>query len=254
MNKGLLLFLLFGTLLITGCTETVMNENQATTVLAEISSRTIKDASFEFPTIQWEMYETHEQKLAACQIPDSILSDIPTDELVKICMNYPLILDAYAFNSPAEGLKKVISRFNGFQELMSRSDNCYYVFKYLKDNDIREINFAQMTDVETGRFTLLYSLAEYLLSSEDVIRNITESMKVEIITFISNILEYKEANNQHYALSGLASSVYLWLSTLNIGNVQSRSANETVSRFMETDIIPNMESYREIKKQCQTLK
>lgn len=129
-------------LMLIGCAETTSTLEEKKSLQSEIVSRGKQVSSFEFPDIQWAAFDTHEQKLAACEIPDSVLSGISTEELVRICMEYPLIFDAYAFNSPLVGIKKVCSRFNGFKELMKRTDNCFYIFKYLKEKDIRNIDFA----------------------------------------------------------------------------------------------------------------
>ena len=124
------LILLLSALTIVGCTDMALTTNTEDTNSRQLESRNVRTPFFEFPVIQWEILETHEQKLAACEIPDSILSKIPTKDLVEICMKYPLLLDAYAFNTPLQGIKTVISRFNGFKELMNRKDNCIYIFDF----------------------------------------------------------------------------------------------------------------------------
>lgn len=239
-------------LLLIGCTEVNLTTEEMNSSQSRAVSRSIGTPSFEFPNIQWETFDTHDQKLAACEIPDSILPNIPTEELVEICMNYPLIFDAYAFNSPLQGIKKVISRFNGFQELMRRSDNCFYIFKYLKENDIRKINFKSLAKIEEGRLLLLYSLCEYILSLDSVLKNAAEDFKKEVALFAHDILENKESNSQHHALLGLASSTYLWATSIPNNKVQTRNANPIMDKFLETGVILNQEEYLEIKKQCQT--
>lgn len=72
--------------------------------------------TFEFPPIQWDAFDTYQQKVDACQIPDSLLPLLPTAELVQICMEYPLLMDAYAFDTLVKGMKEVINRFNGLKE------------------------------------------------------------------------------------------------------------------------------------------
>ncbi|WP_294471619.1 hypothetical protein [uncultured Bacteroides sp.] len=240
------------TLLLFGCTETTLTMDESSSSLSGIASRSMGKPSFEFPTIQWSAFETHEQKLAACEIPDSILSNLSTEELVEICMKYPLIFDAYAFNSPLQGIKKVVSRFNGFKELMKRTDNCFFIFKYLKERDIRKIDFMSLSNVEEGRLILLYSLCEYLFSFDDVLKNAAEDLKEEVALFAYDVLETKESNSQHYALSGLTSSMYLWASVLPNNKAQTRNANPTVDKFLETGIVLNLEEYLEIKQLCQT--
>ncbi len=240
------------TLMLIGCAEISSTLEEKEILQSEVVSRGTETPSFEFPDIQWATFDTHEQKLAACEIPDSILSGISTEELVKICMKYPLIFDAYAFNSPLVGIKKVCSRFNGFKELMKRTDNCFYIFKYLKERDIRNVDFAALSPIEEGRYLLLYSLCEYLLSFENTLKNADGNLKKEIALFAYDTLENKESKSRHYALNGLASSLHLWASVLSNDKVQTRSINTLVNTFLETGTILSQEEYLEIKRQCQT--
>lgn len=114
------------------CTDMEPIGNENSLAEGKGTTRSVNAPSFEFPEINWAAYDTHAQKVAACQIPDSILSNIPTAELVGICMEYPLLFDAYAFNTPLQGIKVVASRFNGLQELMTREDNFECILAYLK--------------------------------------------------------------------------------------------------------------------------
>jgi hypothetical protein len=240
------------TLALSGCAERTSILEEKEILHSEKVSRSTEVISFDFPDIQWAALDTHEQKVAACEIPDSILSDIPTEELVGICMKYPLILDAYAFNSPLLGIKKVLFRFNGFKELMKRADNCFYIFKYLKENDVRDVNFASLTYVEEGRGLLVYSLGEYMLSFENILKNADGNLKKEIISFAYDILSNKESDSKHYALNGLASSLHLWASALSNDKMQARNTDAIIDNFLETGVILSQEEYLKIKQHYQT--
>lgn len=251
--RKLVLTLLLGTLSIVSCTDNVLTTNNESPNLGVVESRGINNLTFEFPAIQWGKFETHEQKIAACEIPDSILSDIPTEELVEICMKYPLLLDAYAFNTPLQGIKTVASRFNGFKELMGREDNCIHILGYLKQSDITKKDFSKMTQIEAGRLTLVYALAEYVLSFDKVLSNATEGIANEIDAFVADVMNCKESQCSYHALGSLTSSVYLWAS-IQTKRSKSRSVNPIVDQFLETGLILNQEQYWEIKQQCQTVK
>ena len=253
MSKVIYLMMLVGIFMTISCTDGALTTENKYSMDEKVESRSIKATVFEFPEIQWEAFETHGQKLAACEIPDSILPMIPTEELVEICMKYPMLLDAYAFNTPLQGIKIVASRFNGFKELMKREDNCFYVFKYLIKNDIRNVDLDKLMPVDAGRTTLVYILAEYVLSFDHVICNATEDMKDEIASFAYEVLEKKESDVTHHALGSLTSSMYLWINTLS-NKTKARSVNPTIEAFLESGMIQNRIQYLEIKKQCQTLK
>lgn len=248
MKKFFIIALSIGFL--SGCADmepkTFLTEGEATT-------RSANAASFEFPEINWAAYDTHAQKVAACQIPDSILPNIPTAELVGICMEYPLLFDAYAFNTPLQGMKVVASRFNGLQELMKRQDNFECILAYLKGKDVRTLNFTTLSLAEEGQQLLSYSLCEYLLSFAEVIRNATTGAKEEAAQYAQAVLTDKESDNQHFSMNDLTSSLYLWASAVSDAKVQTRgSAQSPLNKFLQTGEINTMEEYATIKQQCLT--
>lgn len=80
-----------------------------------------RSTGFTFPD-GWQYLETNDERWAALQIPEDMLSTMSTEDLVEACMNYPLALDCFAFNDVQYGISEVISRFNGFAELKQRED------------------------------------------------------------------------------------------------------------------------------------
>lgn len=235
------------------CTDMEPIGNENSLAEGKGTTRSVNAPSFEFPEINWAAYDTHAQKVAACQIPDSILSNIPTAELVGICMEYPLLFDAYAFNTPLQGIKVVASRFNGLQELMTREDNFECILAYLKGKDVRTLNFATLSLAEEGRLLLSYSLCEYLLSFAEVIRHAPTSAKEEAAQYAQAVLTDKESDNRHFSMNDLTSSLYLWASTVSDAKVQTRGSTESpLDKFLRTGEITSMEEYATIKQQCLT--
>lgn len=253
--KKRLIFLLVGISLfiLYGCADPVLNTGQDTNILSEIKSRASGTRTFVFPSIQWDDFDNHDQKLAACQVPDSILSQISTEELVEVCMEYPLLFDAFAFDTPLTGLKVVASRSNAFQELMRRADNCHCVFDYLKNKDIRDVDFSGLSLEEEGRITLLYMLCEYLLSFDDILANMTNEMEMEIAQYAYSVLENKESRNLNFAWGDIASATYLCVKALYVDSIRSRSINPELDDFLATGMFQNVEQYREIKQYCQNI-
>ena len=73
-------------------------------------------------TAAWKTLGGHVEMLKACQIPQSKLNTLSTAVLVETVLNYPLFLDALAYNWPQEGFNAVSGQFNGLQELLKRKD------------------------------------------------------------------------------------------------------------------------------------
>lgn len=63
-----------------------------------------------------------ENKFKACQLPDSVLNTIPTQELADLCITFPLRYDFLLVNNEDVAVKYILENFNGFKELLNRQD------------------------------------------------------------------------------------------------------------------------------------
>lgn len=102
----------------------------ALTTMFCLGSSSVSAQAWDYPVKpgqkEWEQFTTHSEMVQACQIPNDVLKLISTQDLLKLCLNYPLQFDFYAYNTVDEGLRAVLSQFNGLQELISRP-NCFEV-------------------------------------------------------------------------------------------------------------------------------
>lgn len=83
------------------------------------------DVPYSYPIVpgtpEWKELKTHEEKVAACQIPDDILNSLTTEALIETVANYPLAVDIYAYDSTEQGYLKLKDQFNGVAELERRT-------------------------------------------------------------------------------------------------------------------------------------
>lgn len=71
---------------------------------------------------EWATFMYKSDILDKLQIPSEKLSSMTTEALLTTVLNYPYILDYNFFNSPEFAFQAFFLDFNGFRELMSRSD------------------------------------------------------------------------------------------------------------------------------------
>ncbi len=76
----------------------------------------------------WKELLTREQMVCACSIPENVLSQMPTGDLLITVLDYPLITDFFAYNSLETAVKQMLD-FNGFSELMNRPDSITELLK-----------------------------------------------------------------------------------------------------------------------------
>lgn len=71
---------------------------------------------------EWKSFQSLDEMIEACQIPDEILSQLSTDKLIDVVLDYPLAVNLFAYDTPEEGIRHLLSYFNGLQELARRSN------------------------------------------------------------------------------------------------------------------------------------
>lgn len=105
------------------CTSFPVN---AETIIADNSSAYTIETPYIYPivpgTSDWNAFNTHTQKIEACQIPENLLHHMTTQALLETVLDYPLLSDMLVYNTPYEGFDAVCNSFNGLSELTTRED------------------------------------------------------------------------------------------------------------------------------------
>ena len=82
--------------------------------------------NFKYPLypgdINWSKYVTNQERIKALQIPNAILTEIPTNELLEVCVKFPLWYEIWFSNNFQDAFANLANRFNGFMELKKRPD------------------------------------------------------------------------------------------------------------------------------------
>ena len=162
-------------------------------------------------TDEWKRFETHAEKVSSCQIPVDVLKKIPTDELIELCLNYPLSFDYYAYNSVSEGIINVRGEFNGLEELFHRKDNFSTAQKMVDFESFKSLVQSNRSVEEKGAVVYRLTLLETLLSFDEFMENSNmsglQSLKKEVV----KMLEYKRRNSDLFSnYSNSASALFAW--------------------------------------------
>ena len=139
------LFICFVVCLLTACAGMTENDvtNDDNPVSVTVLTKSNSDDSFSFDPITqdslWRFNENTAERIAALQIPVERLDNLSTENLVRLCMEYPFFIHFMAYNTPEEGIRVVKSRFNGFRELESRQDAAQKLLSYYEQVDVAAI-------------------------------------------------------------------------------------------------------------------
>ena len=93
---------------------------------SDAASPTQIDTPYVYPlqpdTPEWKATISRMERAAACQIPEDILPAMTTRALAETVLNYPFMVDLYAWNTTSIGFHVLLEDFNGLRELVSRPD------------------------------------------------------------------------------------------------------------------------------------
>ena len=71
---------------------------------------------------EWTQFQSNDEMVSACQIPENLFFCLSTDDLTDLCLQYPLLSDIFALNLLDDGLDGLFINFNGIRELFKRTD------------------------------------------------------------------------------------------------------------------------------------
>ena len=79
---------------------------------------------------EWKQFQSREEKVSGCQIPEELLSSLSTEDLTNICLRYPLLSDVFVFNDLNYPANRLYNESNGIRELFKRKDASIELLKY----------------------------------------------------------------------------------------------------------------------------
>lgn len=165
-----------------------------------------ESGAYKFPITteskEWKEFSSKAEMVAACQIPEEMLSNMSTSDLVETVLNYPLLNSFWAFNSRELAYKTIYNDFNGFRELMSREDATEAILEKYKGIDVVS---AEQADSVSSKEFLKPSAIEFLLVCDKVHNNFAD----EEYTNILEAVNQKETERQKEGIYSEKSAVYL---------------------------------------------
>ena len=186
--------------------------------------------SWDFPvkpgSEEWKKLETYQDKLNVYNIPNDILENISTEELVKSCLKYPELRLIFTRNSLQKGYNYIRTKFNGFRELESRSDAGHELIKVYKNYNPENINNKSST-LERGRHIVKFTYIEILIAQDNILKSFNTIESQELLFQCRKKYKQKKIEQFSYSTIGLQTTVLI------IARSQKENLSETISKFGE---------------------
>jgi len=197
---------------------------------------------------EWKSIPDFVDRLSLLNIPDDQLELINTDQLVRICLNYPYWGFIFTRNTFQSGYEFIKKNFNGFRELESRPNAAQYLLKEYKKMNPTEFS-SELTDGEKGWYMARFTYIELLLAQYSILNNIDDETKNQLIDESAKKFVEKESSSS-YGIIGLSTTAYI------IGRIiYSRDSNffvlnnderAEIEEFLNSCTIENKDFYDHI--------
>ncbi|MBA4408088.1 MAG: hypothetical protein Q8S54_16055 [Bacteroidota bacterium] len=180
---------------------------------------------------EWRQFKSTDDMYIACQIPDDILRQLNTEDLVHICLNFPATPQFLLFNTPQDCFMAFYSNFNGIRELFNRKDMGYYLINRYTKMSMSDFNPLWPLH-EQGKYISQYKFIEAILAQSQVIKSLNseerKSLMKEVIRKIDEKLVKRDlfsGNNIQINLWVMAKILSyenkLYIPNMNIKDVQT---------------------------------
>lgn len=178
----------------------------------------------------------HAEKVALCNIPDYVINTITDQELIDLVLDYPLLIDVYAYSSFEEGVKKVAEYFPALEKAVNNklinssslsivSNKCNNIIpSYFKrdfmnsyyKNEIKTIdNKSKDSVIYTGVYTPRNTYVPCIMAGEFLSPTTKDEIKKEIKAAYPNCNYISEATTNYnchsYAWHKMSTSNKLWM-------------------------------------------
>ena len=212
MKKGI--FALVTTLLLVGCSDEQVLDFESTKDAVRMTQCAGRTPSGYFakvtdPTV-WKTFQTLEEMQEACQIPAEELKNLSTEELLQICLQYPLAGNYLAYNNELQGINAVMDGFNGFEELCKRDDGIDKLMDYYEQIEIGPfLNRQNRTAIKREFPNLNLGYVELVLASGRLKDAETPANISRLRRANSRMLSIKKANPLFFGSNSISRSAII---------------------------------------------
>ena len=137
---------------------------------------------------KWKTFQSHDEMVEACRIPEDILTSLKTEELLLICLKYPLLLDIGAFNFFSDGYLAYEENSNGIREFYQRNNAPSVIYSYY-----HLLNLEDAKMYSSILFVFRVSVVEYILSAPSVISKYSAKQRKEVAAVLYSKLNLKKS-------------------------------------------------------------
>lgn len=281
MKRRVLCFMLLGTMLmgntVSYAAEIGTEASQSYLATYDEGMWTL-EGKISFPIVadddMWNQFQSHDEMVMACNVPNELVEQASTDELLNLMLDYPLLGDLMLYDNAEVGLEIMSQESNILAELLSRDDGAtklLNVYNNFEIKDISSISQETLQDIimdqgvlenylnddsirkgiEEDKENLVQNIfLETVLAREDVIVKLTDGELTSLVNEVEEKMAEKESSELYSAYTYLFYEIVEEAGTINNLDLSPISDNtKVVARdTFATVKTPNGSSVEVIKR------
>ncbi|PIU58306.1 MAG: hypothetical protein COS89_01050 [Deltaproteobacteria bacterium CG07_land_8_20_14_0_80_38_7] len=154
------------------------------------------------------------------QIPEGILLDMSTEELIQAYIESRFTGLILAYDNPQDGFNRVYEDFSGLRELLNRDDIGIKLVTYYQGMDpgLYDPNWEPS---RIGKFTFKFIFIEVLIAQERILERLTHS---EVKLLLSELLKKNELKTRYcekHSILGLSINAFAITRLIELKGKQS---------------------------------
>lgn len=200
-------------------------------------------------TAEWKTLTSHDQMINVCQIPQAIIANMTTEDLIETCLNYPLFGDILAFEQIQNGFEVVSAHFNGMKELLKRKDAGTVLLKNYKEMDPNAIDQNWPLE-KKGEYVAKFWFVEILIAQEEILTELKktqmESLLAECIVKVQEKAKYPDGYGMLSNRNILLIAGRIMLIEKFDPFIQKTVKDENLKMFLKDGFMPDVTLVEEI--------
>jgi hypothetical protein len=179
---------------------------------------------------QWRSFKTTNEMIQVCQIPEDVLKKLTTEELIRVCMNYPLLRDYTSSNSPYIGIMSTMKISNGFAELVKRKDSSKALLAFYKNENVD--NIINIKDKAGYGFD--FCALELVFCHDTLIKHYDSNDKKQLFKLFLSNLNNKSKYKEEFGFWGKMTTAFISNKyAMALGKIESEANKDTTDLIQE---------------------
>jgi hypothetical protein len=222
-----------------------------TVLLFQVASAQAITEAYDYPikrhTEAWDSLKTYKKFREVSQVPAEIVNRMTTEALFESVLNYPLIGDAFVFNTFQNGIESLKTNFSALEALINRNDLGKIIFNKYQSLSAKNLDYESA--IKKGDHSVKLSFMELIIGQVIIDKNVSGNEIVNLINILVSKYNEKKIRPEIYGTLSLSTCAFAINRLMIANNANEKFINR--DRFVEDGNVFSQEVLDSILNKAQ---